>query len=125
VKGSSSTASITQYLNQVCPAEWPDTLVGKTINWKTNTVGCEGSGGMTDCISSTPGTIGYIDSGHGHAEGLQEIELKNADGIFVSSKQAADRGGIMAATENAGLPVSLDGSFAGVNLLNRVSAKRR
>ena len=77
---------------------------------------------MTDCITSTPGTIGYIDSGHGHAEGLKEIELKNAEGVFVNSKEAGKRGGIMAATQNAGLPDSLDGSFADVKLLNQVSA---
>ena len=119
VKGSSSTASITQYLNQVCSEEWDQ--VGKTITWKEDTVGCEGSGGMTDCILGTPGTIGYIDAGHGHSQGLQEIELRNADGNYISSLESNARGGIMAATENAGLPTTLDGSFASVNLLNAVS----
>lgn len=60
VLGSSSTASITQYLNAACPGEWPDTLVGSTIDWPEDTRGCEGSGGMTDCIRDVPGTIGYI-----------------------------------------------------------------
>jgi hypothetical protein len=61
--------------------------VGKTINWKTNTIGCKGLGGMTDCITSTPGTIGYIDSGHGHAEGLQEIELKTPTAFLSAVKK--------------------------------------
>jgi ABC-type phosphate transport system substrate-binding protein len=121
VEGSSSTASITQYLNDACPTQWPETLVGKDIDWKTGTKGCEGSGGMTECITSTPGTIGYIDSGHGHSEGLQEIELLNADKNYISSKEAAVRGGIMSATDDANLPEFLDGSFANVNLLNQVS----
>ena len=60
VKGSSSTASITKYLNQVCPEEWPEELVGKTIDWPVDTIGCEGSGGMSDCIKDRSGTIGYI-----------------------------------------------------------------
>lgn len=120
VAGSSSTASITEYLNQVCPEEWPADLVGSIIEWPSEgTVGCEGSGGMTECITSTPGTIGYIDSGHGHAEGLQEIELLNADSNYISSKEAAAAGGIMAAADNAELPSTLDGNFADVNLLNR------
>ena len=121
VKGSSSTASITKYLNQVCPAEWPDELVGKTIDWPVETYGCEGSGGMSACIKGMPGTIGYIDMGHGHAEGLTEIELLNAAQKYISSKEAAAQGGIMAAAENAALPETLEGSFADVNLLNQVS----
>jgi len=119
VKGSSSTASITKYLNQVCPEEWPEELVGKTIDWPVDTIGCEGSGGMSDCIKDRSGTIGYIDMGHGHAEGLAEIELLNAAQKYINSKEAALAGGIMAAAENAALPDALEGSFADVNLLNQ------
>jgi ABC-type phosphate transport system substrate-binding protein len=125
VKGSSSTASITSYLNQVCPEEWPAELVGKTIDWPEDTIGCEGSGGMSACIKGKAGTIGYIDMGHGHAEQLQEIELLNASQKYISSKEAAAAGGIMAAAENAALPPTLEGSFADVNLLNQVSVMGR
>ncbi len=121
VKGSSSTASITKYLNQVCPEEWPAELVGKTIDWPDDTIGCEGSGGMSSCIKNKAGTIGYIDMGHGHAENLQEIELLNAAQKYISSKESAAAGGILAAAENADLPATLSGSFANVNLLNQVS----
>lgn len=119
VKGSSSTASVTQYLHQVCPDEWPADLVGKTITWPADTIGCEGSGGMSTCIKESPGTIGYIDMGHGHSEDLPEIELINAAQRYISTKEAAERGGIMAALQNAALPDSLSESFADVNLLNR------
>lgn len=120
VLGSSSTASITAYLNVACPEFWPDELVGSTIEWEEDTLACEGSGGMTDCIVNNVGAIGYIESGHGLAEGLEEIELLNADGNYISSEEAASLGGILAATENAGYPSSLDQSFAGVTLLNQV-----
>lgn len=59
--------------------------------------------------------------GHGHAEGLAEIELLNAAQKYINSKEAALAGGIMAAAENAALPDALEGSFADVNLLNQVS----
>jgi ABC-type phosphate transport system substrate-binding protein len=121
VLGSSSTASITEYLNTACPEEWPAELVGREIEWPEDTSECEGSGGMTDCITGVPGTIGYIDSGHGHLEGLDEIELRNADGNYISSKEAAAQGGILAAAENAAFPSSLDADFSGVTLLNQVS----
>lgn len=119
LNGSSSTASITTYLNQVCPEEWPEELVGKTIDWPADTIACEGSGGMSSCIKANAGTIGYIDMGHGHAENLQEIELLNAAQKYISSKEASAAGGVLAAAENAALPATLEGSFADVNLLNQ------
>jgi hypothetical protein len=107
-------------LHAACPDEWPEDLVDNLIEWPADTIGCEGSGGMTDCILATSGTIGYIDSGHGHAQNLQEIELLNAANNYISSKEAAEKGGILAAAENAELPATLDGDFSGVELLNRV-----
>lgn len=120
VLGSSSTSSITAYLNQVCPDEWPEEMVGSTIEWPADTLSCEGSSAMTACITGNPGTIGYIESGHGHAQGLQEIELLNKAQSFISSKEAAEKGGILAAVDNAIFPDSLDGDFSDVNLLNQV-----
>jgi ABC-type phosphate transport system substrate-binding protein len=119
VLGSASTAGITQYLNAACPSEWPSELVGVFVAWPADTIGCEGSGGMVECIRDTPGSIGYIDSSHGHAEGLQELELQNRNGNYLSSKESNANGGILAAAENAGLP-ALDGDFGGVDLLNQV-----
>ena len=76
---------------------------------------------MTDCIRETRGTIGYIDAGHGHAEGLSEIALRNADGNYLTSLEAKERGGIIkAASAAAGVPSNLNESFADVNLLNQV-----
>ena len=121
VLGSSSTASITEYLNVACPEEWPAELVGREIEWPEDTSECERSGGMTDCITSVPGTIGYIDAGHGHLEGLSEIELRNAAGKYINSKEAGAQGGILSAAENAAFPSSLDADFSGVTLLNQVS----
>lgn len=73
---------------------------------------------MTDCIKGTPGTIGYIDSGHGISAGLSEIEIENLDGTLLSSQQAAANGGIVAAAINA-FPASADADFSGVALLNK------
>jgi len=121
VKGSSSTASITDYLYQSCEAEWAEDRVGSTIDWPEDTMGCEGSGGMTACIRDNEGTIGYIDSGHGHSENLVEIELKNADGTFLSSKQAGDSGiGLAAlkALDDGILPSDSTHDYGHVKLLN-------
>lgn len=98
--------------------------MGSTIEWPEDTKPCEGSGGMTECIVSVEGTIGYIDSGHGHEENLIEIELQNADGTYLSSKEASAKGGIAAAAPGA-VPESADADFGSVNLLNRVSHNER
>mmetsp|Transcript_21052 Transcript_21052/g.29709 ORF Transcript_21052/g.29709 Transcript_21052/m.29709 type:complete len:545 (+) Transcript_21052:70-1704(+) len=124
VKGSSSTASVTAYLADSCPALWPndDNHVGSTINWPPagdHVFECEGSGGMTNCIRDNPGTIGYIDSGHGHAENLNEVELKNKFGTILSSKEAAAKQGIAAAASNTALPSDLTASFADIDFLNK------
>ncbi|KAH8071735.1 hypothetical protein JL721_4238 [Aureococcus anophagefferens] len=97
--GSSTTKGITQYLAAACPDKW--TQVGSTIDWPSSTFAVEGSGEMSSMISSTPYAIGYIDSGHGHDDGLSEIELKNLDGTYQSSTESIARGGVQAAAEEA------------------------
>ena len=48
---------------------------------------------MAAYLASEEYAIGYIDAGHGHDDGLAEVELENADGLFQSSLEAAERGG--------------------------------
>jgi hypothetical protein len=68
-------------------------MVGSVVEWADGTKICEGSAAMTTCIRDFPGTIGYIDSGHGHAEGLVEIELRNANGVYLSSLELLNQPG--------------------------------
>lgn len=89
VQGSSSTAGFTEYLAQTCPASW--TLgTGSTIAWPEGSFEAQGSGGMAAFISdaANPGAIGYIDAGHGHSAGLEEVELQNKDGVYLTTKTA-------------------------------------
>lgn len=116
VEGSSSTASITAYLHKTCETEWPVEQVGSKITWPDDTMKCDGSGEMTNCIRDNPGTIGYIDSGHGHAEDLTEIELRNNAGNFLSSREAGSAGIGAAAVS---IPASPDADFGDVNLLDQ------
>lgn len=121
---SSSTSSITNFLNTACPELWPNSKVGKRpdeVSWPDSAQVCLGSSGMTKCIRDMPGTIGYIDAGHGQSEGLSEIELENADGTFLTSAIAKENGGIQAAVNatDANLPDNLDENFGNVQLLNK------
>jgi len=123
VEGSSSTKSITQYLNLKCAVHWPADMVnkmGSQITWASGSLSCDSSGEMTSCIRGKEGTIGYIDAGHGWDEGLTEIELQNNDGYFVSSLDSFNSGGTgVAATVAMKDVVSFDESFHDISLLDQ------
>eukprot|EP00218_Dolichomastix_sp_CCMP3274_P004795 CAMPEP_0170161838 /NCGR_PEP_ID=MMETSP0033_2-20121228/76795_1 /TAXON_ID=195969 /ORGANISM="Dolichomastix tenuilepis, Strain CCMP3274" /LENGTH=532 /DNA_ID=CAMNT_0010399461 /DNA_START=423 /DNA_END=2021 /DNA_ORIENTATION=- len=125
VYGSSSTSLSSQYLDGACPGGWtigvgkgnadstdPSTPTAAPF-WPSGTVPAQGSDGVSTYISSTPYSIGYLDAGHGHKDNLAEIELENADGVFLSSKEAD----IGAAALQLTLP-AYDASWADVSLLN-------
>eukprot|EP00958_Prasinococcus_capsulatus_P000346 scaffold30_cov416-Prasinococcus_capsulatus_cf.AAC.3 len=133
VKGSSSTAGTTEYLDKACGApDWPVCLrigmlgSGSTIEWPEDTFGAEGSGGVTEFLQTNEYAIGYLDSGHGVSAGLSEIELENKDGYFLNSQEAdvvwlcprglAGSAGTIAVAENL-LP-DATGDWSEVNLYN-------
>ena len=72
---------------------------------------------MSSGIQSTPYAIGYIDSGHGHDDGLVEIKLRNLDGNFVDSLSVGDAG-VMAAASQTTMPAAA-GDWETVNLINQ------
>ena len=121
--GSSSTSAITEYLHLGCPVKWPANKVGKTITWPSSTNGAQGSDGISNFLNDNPGSIGYVDVGHGHKKNLKEIELKNAHGVYLDSK-TADLGAAMEEALKEGLlPPSLDESVHNVKLLNLRGAR--
>ena len=118
VKGSSSTAGFTEYMEGACPAVW--TLgTGSTIDWPTSTFEGQGSDGMSTFISENEGAIGYIDAGHGHEHGLSEIALLNLDGVYLTTK-TADIGaaGTQALASPSVIPEDPSSDFSAVNLYN-------
>lgn len=124
VLGSSSTSSLTNYLHQSCPEEWPESKVGKEIEWFSGAFGVEGTPGMLDFIRVRPNSIGYLVSGDGHAAKLPEISLRNKDGNYVTS---LDPIGVQEAALQAilsgDLPSNPSDSFANVNLVDLPGAK--
>ena len=113
VEGSSSTSLITKYLNAECPTVWTTAMVGKVpcdddtttscVNWASDTVEAQGSGGISGYLAANDYSISYIDIGHGLASGLGEIALKNADGNFVKpSAEGAVAGAALGSTGATG-----------------------
>ncbi|KAL7529171.1 hypothetical protein ACHAXR_004982 [Thalassiosira sp. AJA248-18] len=122
--GSSSTYSITHYLNAQCPQNesnpkgWPADKTASKIVWDDSTVACDGSGPMTTCIRENEGAIGYIDASHGHEALLNEIKLKNGDGRFLTSKESGIEGIQAAAVDLSEVPDQADGDFSNVAYYN-------
>ena len=116
-KGSSSTSLTSQYLNlkagansAECPGAWSlhktgdaTTKYGSDINWPADVEKVEGSSGMSNYLAKNEWAIGYVDAGHGWEKNLKEVELKNKNGKWVTSKTAE--------IEKAGTSVTLPTSF--------------
>lgn len=125
VLGSSSTYSITHYLYAQCPqtdAEpkgWPRDKTAKEIDWPASTNACDGSGPMTRCIQGNPGAIGYIDAAHGHEALLNEIRVRNGDGVYLTSKEAGMDGVQAAAADLSSVPDTAFGDFTNVAYYNK------
>jgi ABC-type phosphate transport system substrate-binding protein len=121
VEGSSSTQSITQFLHEKCPAEWPlewvDSMLGD--KWHVSTKPCQGSAGMTDCVRQNAGAIGYLDSGHGWSEELAEVYVKNEDGVYLTSEYSFSQGGITYAASSGVTPDRADADWSSVEFLNK------
>jgi hypothetical protein len=111
-----------QYLFKTCPEEWPIELVGSNITWAEGTKVCDSSDAMTSCIRGFNGTIGYLDSGHAHAEYLQEIVLTNSNGTSLTSKVAMAHDGLASAIVY--FPSTASTDFGAVDLINNVSWSR-
>jgi ABC-type phosphate transport system substrate-binding protein len=136
VEGSSSTSLITKYLNAECPTVWTTAMVGKVpcddetttscVNWKTDTVEAQGSGGISGYLAANDYSISYIDIGHGLASGLGEIALKNADEFFVKpSTEGAVAGAALGSTGATGATREASdyiNTWEDVSLMNQAGA---
>jgi ABC-type phosphate transport system substrate-binding protein len=123
-RGSSTTNFFTQYLHestrQDCPGDWTASY-GTTVTWAASTNAVVGSGGMSSALQAVPYGIGYIDSGHGHDDGLKEVKLQNLAGNFVDSLSVGEAG-VLAAADAATLPDNAWGDWGEVNLINQAGA---
>ena len=128
---SSSTkqTSNKQYLRQECPDIFTnDEWVSSSPDWPSNTgvlEGCEGSGGMSQCVQDNVGAIAYIDAGHGQKDGLPEARLPRDDiadiDSYWTSAEAQMLGGI-AQAEDGILPSDPTSDFGAVSLIGRPNA---
>eukprot|EP00899_Mesostigma_viride_P002959 jgi/Mesvir1/12664/Mv02212-RA.2 len=123
--GSSSTSVMSLYLSRACISSRFNWTIGvgsgglgpnDLPRWPSDTVVAEGSGGVSDYIDQHPYTIGYVEAGHGLTLGLNEVALRNRDGVFLTSSQAD-----IAAAASGEFPAA-DANWAAVDVVDREGA---
>jgi len=112
VHGSSSTASITQYLRDACPSEWEEEMVGSVIEWPEDTIPAEGSAGVASVLTNVENAIGYANAAYGHEHGLTEVALLMPyDGSYRTSLESNGFSDTL-------MPSTLKQSMADVSFIN-------
>jgi phosphate transport system substrate-binding protein len=94
--GSGTTFHFTDYLSKVS-SEWK-TKVGnsKSVSWPVG-VGASGNAAVAQAITSTEGSVGYVELAYVVQTGMKQAALKNAAGKFVTASVA---GATAAAAQN-------------------------
>jgi phosphate transport system substrate-binding protein len=100
--GSGTTNRFTEFLTKAAPSDW--TLgTGDTVAWAADTQAGEKNTGVAQLITSTDGSIGYVDLSDADATGLVYASIKNSAGKFVQPTVE----GAAAALDGADVPADL------------------
>ena len=83
--GSGTTAVFTDYLSKVSKA-WADSVgQGATVKWPADSnVGGKGNEGVSANVTRVKGSIGYVEYAYAKLNKMTTLQLKNADGKYVS-----------------------------------------
>lgn len=96
--GSGTTYNFTYYLRKIDYTHFKK--AEKNFDWKANTIGVEGSSGMSEQIKSTEYSIGYTDFSYKQKYDLCVATLKNRVGKWVSPSLKTSREGAKYANLN-------------------------
>ncbi|MCZ2103862.1 MAG: phosphate ABC transporter substrate-binding protein PstS [Comamonadaceae bacterium] len=81
--GSGTTNAFTNYLSQVNP-EWKAKVgEGTAVNWPTG-AGGKGNEGVAAFVARLPNSVGYVEYAYVKQNKMSYVQLRNADGKFVS-----------------------------------------
>jgi ABC-type phosphate transport system substrate-binding protein len=142
-KGSSSTFGVQGYVeagctdvsvnNRVVDGKPFTNLATAALTDDETYLSVDGSDTMRKAIGDNAYSIGYLDAGHGHADDLPEVALKNQEGEWVVTKEGYTEGDFISADIEAvltdtfvdSLPWSSGAAanWADVNLFNKAGSK--
>jgi len=104
--GSGTTFAFTNSLSAFSP-EWKSKVgEGKSVKWPVG-IGGKGNEGVSGTVKTTPGSIGYVNTGFVKANKLQAAAVQNKAGQFVLPTA---KSGAIALNS-----ITLDGNLAGEN----------
>jgi phosphate transport system substrate-binding protein len=109
--GSGTTAVFTDYLSKASKS-WSDSVgSGATVKWPADsTVGGKGNEGVSANVTRVKGSIGYVEYAYAKLNKMTSLQIKNADGKFVSPSldafKAAAAGANWAATPGMGISMT-------------------
>ena len=109
--GSGTTAVFTDYLSKVSKS-WADTVgQGATVKWPADSnVGGKGNEGVSANVTRVKGSIGYVEFAYAKLNKMTTLQLKNADGKYVSpslaSFKAAASGANWSSTPGMGISMT-------------------
>jgi phosphate transport system substrate-binding protein len=82
--GSGTTYHFTDYLSKISP-DWKSKVGNaKSVSWPTG-VGASGNQAVAQAVTSTDGSIGYVELAYVVQTGMKQAALKNANGKFVQA----------------------------------------
>lgn len=88
VDGSGTTYNFSDYLSTISPS-WKSTFgTNFLIKWPAQAQLVKGSSGIVSALKQTPNAISYVDYNYVVQDKLTYVQLRNADGNFVSPKPA-------------------------------------
>lgn len=112
--GSGTTSNFTSYLKKAAPSVWK-LDAGDTVSWPSTTIGAEKNSGVASTISSTDGSVGYVDLADAVNADLTLAKVKNKSGKFVAPTLAAASAALEGAKIDDDLtfdPLDADGATA-------------
>ena len=112
---ASGTSEIfTTFLYKASNGEWPRELVGKSPNWPViatgRGVGGKGNEGVTNVVTQTQYSIGYVEWSYAIKNNLKIARVKNSAGNFVLPTTET----LQEALKNANIPTSPLDDFSGI-----------
>jgi phosphate transport system substrate-binding protein len=107
---SGTTQVFTYFLHKAAPSLWPETLVGKTIEWPVDAtgrgLGGKGNEGVAGYFKQLDSAIAYVELGYAIENNFSIAAIMNRDGQFVLPTEATIQAAIKGAIRAGLLPNS-------------------
>lgn len=103
---SGTTSNFSKYLADAGGSAWTLGTPGDTVNWPADSQAGTGNPGVAQLVSTTDGSIGYVDFADAKTANLKFASVKNKAGAFIEPSVASAAAAVDASTVAADLSYS-------------------